>query len=81
MHMFGFVFTIVHTVLDERIIVTIDCRLRFVCREVEVCIISSFCGCLCVSNPFFREEAVEFQGVIDTAAVIFLLFIYVCVVF
>lgn len=51
-------FTIAHTAEEERIIVTIDCRLRFVCGEVEVCIFSSFCffDCLCVSNPFFRRE-------------------------
>lgn len=51
-------FTIAHTAEEERIIVTIDCRLRFVCGEVEVCIFSSFClfVCLCVSNPFFQRE-------------------------
>lgn len=38
MHMFGFAFTIArHPSRRERIIVTIDCRLRFVCGEVEVC--------------------------------------------
>lgn len=40
-------FTIAHTAEEERIIVTIDCRLRFVCGEVEVCIFSSFCLFIC----------------------------------
>lgn len=58
-------FTIAHTAEEERIIVTIDCRLRFVCGEVEVCIFSSFClfdGLfVCVQSVLSEGADVAFQ--------------------
>lgn len=80
-------FTIAHTAEEERIIVTIDCRLRFVCGEVEVCIFSSFClfVCLCVSNPFFRREPRSRFSWISvgesSTGSLLRIYIYVCVLF
>lgn len=69
MHMFGFAFTISTRRTEEErdIIVTIDCRLRFVCGEVEVCnikfILLFLLLLLCVSNPCFRRgDDVTFTG-------------------
>lgn len=82
-------FTIAHTAEEERIIVTIDCRLRFVCGEVEVCIFSSFClfvclfVCVCPIRSFGgsrRCVSVGSHGETSTGSLL-RIYIYVCVLF
>lgn len=70
---------------EERIIVTIDCRLRFVCREVEVCylvIVVVVCVQSVLAHTWAARRVFPRDGIWRTRAAHALhVFIYVCVLF